>query len=100
MRIRRALGLILVGSAMVLMSAAARAQVVAPGLTAPFRINAYFAAPGYYGMAFGSPSVGQPRTYTAFSSPYGLGYGYGYAPYGLLPGRYGVGLWRPGFVTP
>jgi hypothetical protein len=79
----------------------AQAQVatgVLPG--APYRINPYFAAPGYYGMSFGSPSFGMTRTYTAFSSPYGAGYGYGYAPYGLLPGRYGVGLWRPGFVTP
>ena len=51
-------------------------------------------------MAFGSASYGMPRTYTSFASPYGAGYGFGYAPYGLLPGRYGVGLWRPGFVTP
>ena len=66
----------------------------------PYRINGYYAAPGYYGMAYGSPSVGLTRTYTAFSTPYGMGYGCGYAPYGLLPGRYGVGLWRPGLVTP
>ena len=51
-------------------------------------------------MAYGSPSVGLTRTYTSFSTPYGMGYGAGYAPYGLLPGRYGVGLWRPGLVTP
>ena len=41
-----------------------------------------------------------PRTSTTFSSPFGAGYGYGYAPYGMLPGKYGVGLWRPGFVAP
>jgi hypothetical protein len=80
--------------------AAARAQAVISGGSAPFRMNDYYAAPGYYGMAYGSMSVGVPRTYTTFSSPYGFGYGSGYAPYGLLPGRYGVGLWRPGFVTP
>ncbi len=78
-----------------------RAQTPAPiGGSAPFRINGYYAAPGYYGMAYGSPSAGMPRTYTAFTSPGGPGYGFGYAPYGLLPGRYGVGLWRPGLVTP
>jgi hypothetical protein len=41
-----------------------------------------------------------PLAYSSFASPYGGGYGYGYGPYGLLPGRYGVGLWRPGFVSP
>ena len=29
--------------------------------------------PAYYGMAYGSPSVGLTRTYTAFSTPYGGG---------------------------
>src|SRR5438105_14648924 len=100
MRNRRAPACLLIVAALLLIPAAARAQVAATGFSAPYRINAYFAAPGYYGMAFGSPSVGVPRTYTTFASPYGPGYGYGYAPYGLLPGRYGVGLWRPGFVTP
>jgi len=100
MRKRQALGWLLVGIAMVLLPSSARAQAVMGGFSAPYRINGYYAAPGYYGMAYGSMSAGVPRTYTTFSSPYGLGYGYGYAPYGLLPGRYGVGLWRPGFVTP
>jgi hypothetical protein len=83
--------------------APARAQVAAGGVAvapAPYRLNPYFAAPGMYGMMLGSPSYGSVRTYTEFSSPFGGGYGYGYAPYGLLPGRYGVGLWRPGFVAP
>jgi hypothetical protein len=71
-----------------------------PGSLNPYRINGYFAAPGLYGMALGAPSYGSVRTYTEFSSPYGPGYALGYAPYGLLPGRYGVGLWRPGFVAP
>jgi hypothetical protein len=99
---RQALVFLLAGSAsaMALSPASARAQVAISDVSTPFRINGYYAAPGYYGMAYGAPSVGMPRTYTAFSSPYGPGYGYGYAPYGLLPGRYGVGLWRPGFVTP
>src|SRR5438445_9289006 len=59
-----------------------------------------YAAPGHYAMAYGVPGYGSPRTYTEFSSPYGMGYGYGYAPYGLVPNRYGVGLWRPGIVAP
>jgi hypothetical protein len=97
---RQMAGLWLIGSAMLLAPDAARAQVEYSDVSTPYRINGYFAAPGYYGMAYGSPSVGLTRTYTTFSSPYGAGYGYGYAPYGLLPGRYGVGLWRPGLVTP
>jgi hypothetical protein len=100
MRMRQALGWILVGSALMLTSGNARAQDPISGFSDPYRLNGYLAAPGYYGMAYGSMSAGVPRTYTTFSSPYGPGYGYGYAPYGLLPGRYGVGLWRPGFVTP
>jgi hypothetical protein len=51
-------------------------------------------------MSYGSASYGVPRTYSEFASPYGYGYSYGYPPYGLLPGRYGVSLWRPGFVEP
>jgi len=61
---------------------------------------AYFRPPGLYGTAYGYPGFGYPRTYSAFSSPYGAGYGYGYGPSAFLPGRYGVGLWRPGVVTP
>jgi len=100
---RRQLGMMIVGSAiawaMPLGSGAARAQVVLSGAD-PYRLNGYFAAPGLYGTAWGAPSVGMPRTDTAFASPFGAGYGFGYAPYGMLPGKYGVGLWRPGFVAP
>jgi hypothetical protein len=81
----------------------ARGQVVIGAVVAapsPMRLNGYFAAPGYYGMSWGVPSYGSVRTYTSFSSPYGAGYAYGYAPYGILPGRYGVGLWRPGLAVP
>ncbi len=87
-----------VALAAILASASADAQVVSG--PEPFRLNGYFAAPGYYGTMYGSASYGMPRTYTSFSSPYGLGYAYGYAPYGLLPGRFGVGLWRPGDAAP
>ncbi len=70
------------------------------GALDPARPYGAFEAPGMYGVAYGYPSFGVPRTYTSFSSSYGAGYGYGYAPYGFVPGRYGVGLWRPGFVAP
>jgi hypothetical protein len=100
---RARIGVLVIGAALVLLPGAtpARGQAAAGVVVGtPYRMNAYFAAPGYYGMAFGSASYGMPRTYTSFASPYGAGYGFGYAPYGLLPGRYGVGLWRPGFVAP
>ena len=97
---RRTLGMLMIVAVLGLAPGTARAQAVSGGAMNPYRINGYYAAPGLYGMAYGSPSLGMTRTYTSFSSPYGAGYGYGYAPYGLLPGRYGVGLWRPGFVAP
>jgi hypothetical protein len=76
------------------------AGAVLPAAAVPMRINRFFAAPGWYGVSYGSASYGLPRTYSEFASPYGPGYAYGYPPfgYGLLPGRFGVGLWRPGFV--
>jgi hypothetical protein len=96
----RRLWLPIVSLAALFTTAGAKAQSPAVVPADPYRLNGWFAAPGLYGMSYGSPSYGVPRTYTAFSSPYGPGYGYGYAPYGMLPGRYGVGLWRPGFVAP
>ena len=59
-------------------------------------ISPYFAAPGLYGTAWGSPGYGSIRTTTKYSSPYGVGYGYGYGPTSVVPGRFGAGLWRPG----
>ncbi len=60
----------------------------------------FTAAPGLYGTAYGAASFGVPRTYSTFSSSYGPGYAGGYGPYGYVPGRYGVGLWRPGYSVP
>ncbi|WP_169977064.1 hypothetical protein [Tautonia rosea] len=58
-------------------------------------------APGYYGMAWGVASYGVPRTHSNFATPFGgVGYGYGYDPYVLLPGSFGASLWRPGSVNP
>jgi hypothetical protein len=59
-------------------------------------LNPAYAVPGNYGMMFGTASYGSVRTYSEFSSPYGPGYRYGYAPASFLPGPYGLGLWRPG----
>ncbi len=53
-----------------------------------------------YGTSWGVASYGSVRNYSAFSSPYGAGYGYGYPSYGFVPNRYGMGLWRPGAVAP
>ena len=87
---------VILGASAVSAPAVTRGQGDGSGVPLP---RAY-AAPGYYGMSYGSASFGVPRTYSAFSSPYGQGYGYGYAPSSFLPGRFGIQLWRPGFVTP
>ena len=98
---RRVLGGLMVGTAVVAWSMAARAQApsvalsVVPGSETA---HAFFAAPGLYGTSLGTASYGSVRTYSEFSSPYGGGYGYGYAPSGFIPGPYGAGLWRPSTV--
>ncbi len=89
-----------VGIALAMAAGTSSAQVPTYGPSAPFRVNSSIGLPGLYGTSWGVASFGIPRTYTTFSSPYGAGYGYGYPNYGVLPGRYGVGLWRPGFVAP
>jgi hypothetical protein len=79
----------------------AGAQVIVGGpIVAPYRVSNYFAAPGYYGTSYGFASFGVPRTYTTFSAFPGPAYGVNYPAYGVLPGRYGTGLWRSGFVAP
>ena len=97
---RRVLWAALVGGILAVTAAGpARAQVVG-GVVQTDGTTSIYGAPGDYGVSFGVPSYGLTRTYSEYSSPYGLGYGYGYPPYSYLPGRYGVGLWRPGFVAP
>jgi hypothetical protein len=90
-------------------TAAALAALTAPGLARaqgpapwadPYRGNGIYAAPGFYGVMYGTPSYGTVRAYSEFSSPYGAGYAYGYPPARVLPGRYGVGLWRPSLAAP
>jgi len=80
---------------------AATAQVVVGGpYSGSYRVSDYLGAPGLYGMSYGFASYGMPQTYSVFSAYPGPSYGTNYPPYGILPGRYGVGLWRPGFVAP
>jgi hypothetical protein len=78
----------------------ASAQAVFSGpYVSSYRISNYFGAPATYGMSYGFASYGMPQTYSVFSAFPGAAYGTNYPPYGILPGRFGVGLWRPGFVT-
>lgn len=80
---------------------AARAQVIAgSGYSSSYRVSDYLGAPGLYGMSYGFASYGMPQTYSVFSAYPGPSYGTNYPPYGVLPGRFGVGLWRPGYVAP
>ncbi len=82
-------------------STQAKAQVIVGGpVVAPYRMTNYFAAPGYYGTSYGYASFGVPRTYTTFSAFPGAAYGVNYPAYSVLPGPYGVGMWRRGFATP
>ena len=73
----------------------AEAQVVA-GYSPSYRVSDYLGAPGNFGMSYGFASYGMPQTYSVFSAYPGPSYGSNYPPYGILPGRFGVGLWRPG----
>lgn len=73
---------------------------VGGGYSASYRVSNYLGSPGLYGMSYGYASYGMPQTYSVFSAMPGPSYGTTYPPYGLMPGKYGVGLWRPGFVAP
>jgi len=73
---------------------------VAGGYSPSYRVSDYLGAPGLYGMSYGFASYGMPQTYSVFSAYPGPSYGSNFPPYGVMPGRYGVGLWRPGFVAP
>ena len=65
-----------------------------------YRVSTYFIAPGWYGTSYGYGSYGMPQMYSVYSAYPGPSYGSNFPPYGLLPARYGVGLWRPGYVAP
>ncbi len=98
---RLAVAMVVVLTAVRLMTGEARAQAVVGGpYASSYRVSDYLGAPGLYGMSYGFASYGMPQTYTVFSAYPGPSYGSNYPPYGILPGRYGAGLWRPGFVAP
>jgi len=79
----------------------AKAQGMVTGpYSGSYRVSEYLGAPGLYGMSYGFASYGMPQTYSVFSAYPGPSYGTTLPPYGVMPGRYGVGLWRPGFVAP
>ena len=92
---RRIAGAFVIGTALLLGTAegTARGQV-AGGPVLPYRIQAYYSAPGYYGTSYGVASYGLRQTYTTFSSSFGPGYAYGYAPSTYLPGPWGTSLWN------
>lgn len=98
----RLLMVLAVGSALGLVVPLSRteAQVLLGGPPIPYRVNGNIGMPNLYGTSWGEAGYGTIRTYTTFSSPYGAGYGYGYPQPGVIPGKFGVGLWRPGFVAP
>lgn len=71
-----------------LLATPATAQVPLPESAPPI-----YRAPGFYGTVYGVPSYGSIRTWSAYPSPFGVGYGYGYPPSAVLPGPWGNGLW-------
>jgi len=92
---------LLLATVLVFAPETARGQMWVGGPVAPSaRISDAFLAPGLYGTSHGFASYGIPRTYTTFSAFPGPSYGANIPAYGFLPGRYGVGLWRPGFAAP
>ncbi len=98
---RTLIGGLLLAAAFSLMTASSHAQ--APARTPRVTIAApgdVYAPPGNYGVSYGWASYGSIRTYSAYSSPYGGGYGYGYPPATVLPGAFGAGLWRAGASAP
>ena len=79
-------GIVFAALACVLASTASPALAQQPAISAnPYRGNGIYAPPGHYGVMFGTPSYGTVRTTSAFSSPFGVGYGYGYPAARILP---------------
>lgn len=98
---RKAVGLlaVLLGSAAAIGATAGEARAQTTGYSPSYRVSDYLGSPGTYGMSYGFASYGMPQTYSVFSAYPGPSYGSTMPPYGIMPGKYGVGLWRPGFVT-
>jgi hypothetical protein len=98
---KRPVGLLAIVIGLGLAVPEAHAQgVVSSGYASSYRVSDYYIGPGWYGMSYGFASYGMPQTYSVFSAFPSSSYGANFPPYGLLPGRFGVGLWRPGYVAP
>ena len=94
---RRIAGALVIGIVLLLGPAQPRARgQVAGGPLPPYRIQSDYSLPGYYGTSYGVASYGLRQTYTTFSSSFGPGYAYGYAPSTILPGPFSTSLWNPG----
>lgn len=91
---RRLLGAMVLG---LVATAPGSASAQVPATAHPYSgVNSIYGAPGNYGVSYGVASFGVARTYSEYNSPYGLGYTYGHSSPAILPGRHGMGLWRPG----
>lgn len=94
---RRIAGALAIGAALLAGPAPTTARGQVPGgPVLPYRLQAYYSAPGYYGTTYGVASYGMRQTYTTYTSSFGPGYGYGYAPATILPGPFSTALWNPG----
>ena len=97
----RTIGVLALMTGLGMSSREAKAQAMVGGpYSSSYRVSDYLGAPGLYGMSYGFASYGMPQTYSVFSAYPGPSYGSNYPPYGIMPGRYGRGLWRSGFVAP
>ena len=96
----RLLRVLALGILLGLVAKSSTAQTPVGGPLPVQRLNSAVGMNGLYGTSYGVASFGVPRTYSTYSSSYGAGYGYGYPAYGFIPSKFGVGLWRPGFVAP
>jgi hypothetical protein len=89
----RLLALVLLLGLASLAATPARAQ--SPASAAERSFLDVYGAPGNYGTMYGSASYGVPLTTSRYASSYGAGYAYGIPAPTILPGPYGMGLWRP-----
>lgn len=97
------LGLV-VAMAVVLGSAGTtRAQVIVGGVVSRPGGVVYYGSPGTFApgySAYGYGSFGLSRNYSAFASPFGFGYSFGYAPTPYVAPGWGMPVVRPGFGVP
>jgi hypothetical protein len=96
----RRLALLAAAAVLVIVPTAGAQETLIGPATESHRASDYFAAPGLYGTSYGYASYGAPRTHTSFSAKPWSSYYANYPPYSYMPGRFGVGLWRPGLNAP